>query len=170
MSQEVVRGVANQRPPLRRARSLRRVTNERGLLCDAIASLVETSGQLIWSLDLEGRWTYLNATVEPLYGRKPRELIGRPFVELVARELQERDEAVFQRVCGGEPVFDHETRHLRADGSYVDLSFDAIARRDPQGASSGRSAPRATSPSAGAPPPRCTRASRSCASHSRSQT
>ena len=109
------------------------MTNERGLLCDEIASLVETSGQLIWSLDLEGRWTYLNATAEPLYGRRPRELIGRPFVELVARELQERDEAVFQRVCGGEPVFDHETRHLRADGSYVDLSFDAIARRDPQG-------------------------------------
>jgi diguanylate cyclase (GGDEF)-like protein/PAS domain S-box-containing protein len=109
------------------------VTNERGLLSDAIASLVETSGQLVWSLDLEGRWTYLNAAVEPLYGRKPRELIGRPFVELVARELQERDEAVFHRVCGGEPVFDHETRHLRADGSHVDLSFDAIARRDPQG-------------------------------------
>ena len=109
------------------------MTNERGSLCDAITSLVETSGQLIWSLDLDGRWTYLNAAAGHFYGRKPGELIGRPFVELVARELQERDEAVFRRVCGGEPVFDHETRHLRADGSHVDLSFNAIARRDPQG-------------------------------------
>lgn len=124
--------MAYQQAPPRRARSLAAVTNERGLLCDAIASVVETSGQLVWSLDLEGRWTYVNAAAEPFYGRKPGELIGRPFVEIVARELQERDEAVFHRVCGGEPVFDHETRHRRADGSYIDLSFDAIARRDPQ--------------------------------------
>jgi diguanylate cyclase (GGDEF)-like protein/PAS domain S-box-containing protein len=109
------------------------VTNERALLCDAIAGLVETSGQLIWSLDLEGRWTYLNAATARFYGRQPGELLGRAFTELVARELQERDEAVFRRVFAGEPVFDHETRHLRADGSHVDLSFNAIARRDLQG-------------------------------------
>ena len=96
-------------------------------------SLVETAGELIWSLDLEGRWTYLNAAATRFYGRQPGELIGRPFGELVARGLQERDEAVFQRVFAGEPVFDHETRHLRADGSYLDLSFNATARRDPQG-------------------------------------
>jgi diguanylate cyclase (GGDEF)-like protein/PAS domain S-box-containing protein len=105
------------------------VTNEIGLLRD----LVETSGELIWSLDLEGRWTYLNAAAVRFYGRQPGELIGRPFAELVARGLQERDQAVFSRVFAGEPAFDHETRHLRADGSYVDLSFNAIARRDPQG-------------------------------------
>ena len=105
------------------------MTNEIGLLRD----LVETPGDLIWSLDLEGRWTYLNAAAVRFYGRQPGELLGRPFAELVARGLQERDEAVFSRVFAGEPAFDHETRHLRADGSYVDLSFNAIARRDPQG-------------------------------------
>jgi diguanylate cyclase (GGDEF)-like protein/PAS domain S-box-containing protein len=96
-------------------------------------NLVETAGELIWSLDVEGRWTYLNAAATRLYGKQPGELIGRPFGELVARGLQERDEAVFRRVFAGEPVFDHETRHLRADGSYVDLSFNAAAWRDPQG-------------------------------------
>ena len=97
-------------------------------------NLVETSGELIWSLDLDGRWTYLNAAAARFYGREPVQLIGRPFGEFVAHELRERDEAVFRRVLGGEPVFDHETRHLRADGGYVDLSFNAIARRDATGA------------------------------------
>jgi diguanylate cyclase (GGDEF)-like protein/PAS domain S-box-containing protein len=120
--------------------------NEIGLLNAAIASLaaeiadlkiyrnlVENSGELVWSLDLEGRWTYLNAAAARFYGGQPGELIGRPFIERVARELQERDEAVFRRVVAGEPVLDQETRHLCADGSYVDLAFNAIALRDPQG-------------------------------------
>jgi diguanylate cyclase (GGDEF)-like protein len=51
----------------------------------------------------------------------------------VARELRERDEAVMRRILGGESVFEHETRHLRADGTAVDLSFNAIALRDLDG-------------------------------------
>ena len=97
-------------------------------------NLVETSGELIWSLDLEGRWTYLNAMgARRIYGREAAEMIGRPLSGVVARELAERDQAVFARVVAGEAVFDHETRHRKADGTYVDLSFNAIALRDSQG-------------------------------------
>jgi len=111
------------------------VNNERDLVRDAIAyrDLVATSGELIWSLDLEARWTFLNAAATRFYGRAPEELVGRPLAELVARELQERDEAVFRRVFAGEPLFDHQTRHVRRDGSHVDLSFNAVARRDAAG-------------------------------------
>jgi diguanylate cyclase (GGDEF)-like protein/PAS domain S-box-containing protein len=87
----------------------------------------------VWSLDLEGRWTHLGAAAARLYGRQPAALIGRPFSEQVARELQERDAAVMGRVFAGEPVFGHETRHQRSDGSYVDLSLNAAARRDGAG-------------------------------------
>ena len=37
------------------------------------------------------------------------------------------------RVLAGEPVFRHETRHLRRDGSLVDLSFNAVPLRDARG-------------------------------------
>lgn len=97
-------------------------------------NLVETSSELIWSLDLQGRWTYLNAAgARRIYGLEAAELLGRAQTEVVARELRERDEAVLHRVFAGEAVFEHETRHLRADGSPVDLSFNAIALRDLQG-------------------------------------
>ena len=97
-------------------------------------SLVETSNDLIWSLDDEGRWTYLNpGAVERIYGGGAAELIGRGIREMPAPEVQERDAAVFARILAGEAVFDFETRHRRRDGSLVDLSFNAVPLRDVQG-------------------------------------
>jgi len=94
-------------------------------------TVLETSGELIWSLDREGRWTSLNApAARRIYGREAADLLGRPFTEVVARELRERDYAVFQRLLDGQSLFDHETRHMRSDGALVDLSFNAVALRD----------------------------------------
>ncbi|HUN67657.1 MAG TPA: PAS domain S-box protein [Burkholderiales bacterium] len=98
-------------------------------------NLVETSNDLIWSVDTAGRWTYLSpAAVRRIYGCPPEELLGREFSEVLAQEVGERDLAVFRRILAGESVFDYETRHLRRDGSHVDLSFNAVPLRDAQGA------------------------------------
>lgn len=97
--------------------------------------LVETSNDLIWSMDLEGCWTYLNAAaVRRIYGCDPGDLLGRSFAEVLSPAVRERDLAVFRRLLEGEPVFNYETRHVRQDGSTVDLSFNAIALRDARGA------------------------------------
>jgi diguanylate cyclase (GGDEF)-like protein/PAS domain S-box-containing protein len=98
-------------------------------------NLVETSNDLVWSVDTEGRWTYLSpAAVLRIYGCQPGELLGREFKDVLAQEVSERDLAVFRRILGGESVFDYETRHLRRDGSHVDLSFNAVPLRDAWGA------------------------------------
>jgi len=97
-------------------------------------SLVETSNDLVWSIDAEGRWSYLNpAAVGRIYGCKASDLLGHPCHDLPAPELRERDMAVFARVLSGEAVFRHETRHQRSDGSPVDLSFNAVPLRDVRG-------------------------------------
>ena len=96
--------------------------------------ILETSGELIWSLDAAGRWTSLNAAgARRIYNREASELIGQPFIEVVAPELRERDYALFRRVLEGQTVTDHETRHLRSDGNAVDLAFNAVPLRDTQG-------------------------------------
>jgi len=98
-------------------------------------NLVETSSELIWSLDAGGRWSYLNpAAVRRIYGCEPGEMLGREFRELLTQEVSERDLAVFGRILAGESMFGYETRHLRRDGSYVDLSFNAVPLRDAAGA------------------------------------
>lgn len=96
--------------------------------------MLETSGELIWALDSAGRWTSLNgAGARRIYGREAEELLGRPFTEVVAPELRERDYALFRRVLEGQSLSEHETRHLRSDGNPVDLSFNAVALRDAEG-------------------------------------
>ncbi|HSG76910.1 MAG TPA: PAS domain S-box protein [Burkholderiales bacterium] len=98
-------------------------------------SLVETSNDLVWSVDRDGRWTYLNPeAVRRIYGGRPADLLGHAFHEPVVPALRERDRAVFERVLAGEPVFRHETRHRRSDGTSVDLSFNAVPLRDARGA------------------------------------
>jgi diguanylate cyclase (GGDEF)-like protein/PAS domain S-box-containing protein len=97
-------------------------------------SLVETSNDLVWSIDLQGRWTYLNpAAVRRIYDGKAADLLGTAIHDLPTAELRDRDAAVFARVLAGEPVFRHETRHQRRDGSTVDLSFNAVPLRDARG-------------------------------------
>lgn len=101
-------------------------------------SLVETSNDLIWSIDATGRWSYLNpSAAERIYGCPATELVGREYREQIAQEVRERDLAVFRRILAGESVFNYETRHLRRDGTHVDLSFNAIPLRDPSGAIAG---------------------------------
>ena len=97
-------------------------------------NLVETSNDLIWSMDAAGCWTYLSpAAARRIYGCEPAEMLGQGLGELLAQEVSERDLAVFRRILGGESAFNYETRHLRRDGSHVDLSFNAVPLRDAQG-------------------------------------
>jgi diguanylate cyclase (GGDEF)-like protein/PAS domain S-box-containing protein len=94
-------------------------------------NLVETSNDLIWSVDSAGRWTYLSpAAVRRIYACEPAEMLGREFRELLAQAVGERDVAVFRSILAGESVFDYQTRHVRRDGSYVDLSLNAVPLRD----------------------------------------
>jgi diguanylate cyclase (GGDEF)-like protein/PAS domain S-box-containing protein len=100
--------------------------------------LVEGSNDLIWSVDRDGRWTFLNAAaVRRIYGCEPADLLGRPMAEILTPQVRARDLAVLRRVLDGDPVFNFETRHQRRDGSSVDLALNAVPVRDASGAVSG---------------------------------
>lgn len=52
-------------------------------------SIVETSPNMIWEVDLEGRFRYISPIIKPLMGYEPDELIGRPITDLVTAEGRE---------------------------------------------------------------------------------
>lgn len=91
--------------------------------------LVETSNELIWSVDLQGRLTFVNQAVREIYGYEPEELLGQVFAVLLPPERRETDWKVFESVLGGQRLFDYETVHLRKDGRRIDLTFNAIVMR-----------------------------------------
>ncbi|HEX5033437.1 MAG TPA: PAS domain S-box protein, partial [bacterium] len=96
--------------------------------------LVETSHDLIWSVDAAGRWTFLNReAARRIYGYEPEEMLGRPFTEFEKPEQAAKDMEVFQRVKAGQPLFHYETEHLKKDGTPIYLSYNALVARDAHG-------------------------------------
>jgi PAS domain S-box-containing protein len=95
--------------------------------------LVETSQDMIWSVDAEGRFTFVNPAVRYIYGYQPEEMIGRLFSDFVTPEQSRKDLEVFARLLEGESVFQHESTHIAKDGSIKHLMFNAIALYDDSG-------------------------------------
>ncbi len=96
-------------------------------------NLVETSQDIIWSVDAQGQFTFVNQAVQNIYGYEPSEMIGCRFTDFQTKEQAQQDWQVHQRILAGELRFQYETVHLRKDGTPVHLSFNAIACRDDQG-------------------------------------
>ena len=92
--------------------------------------LVEFSSDLVWEMDLEGRWTFLNSACEDIYGAPAPQLMGKGFKEHVAPDHLEADVAAFESVFNGQSLTDHETVHSDINGVSKYLSFAAHPRRD----------------------------------------
>jgi PAS domain S-box-containing protein len=95
--------------------------------------LVETARDLIWSLDAQGRWTFVNQAARRIYGYEPAEMLGRPFSDFKTSEPAENDLAALAHVKAGTLHFNYETIHRRKDGSPVNLNFNATVVLDDQG-------------------------------------
>ncbi len=95
--------------------------------------LVESAADLVWQVDLEGRWTFTNAACERIYGIEAAELLGRRLTERSDSVHVEPDLAALAEVLGGAEVVDYETVHRTADGAARHLSFSARPVRDETG-------------------------------------
>ncbi len=93
--------------------------------------LVETASDLVWEVDAEGRWTFLNAASWSVYGAVPADLIGRPASGRVPPGVEAPDPIGL--ALSGKAVSDMETRHVDVGGREKHLSFTGKPRRDPDG-------------------------------------
>ena len=95
--------------------------------------LVESASDLVWQVDTQERWTFLNAASKAIYGRTPSEMLGHRFSEVVDPAYAEQDRAAFTRLWDGEDLLDYETVHRNASGEPRHLSFSARSHRDRDG-------------------------------------
>ena len=95
--------------------------------------LVETSQSVIWSVDVEGRFTFINQACRKVFGRDPEEMIGRSFHDFVPEDqYQANQETLAKMLRDGQDTLDYLNRIRRKDGNIVILNSNARAIRNSQ--------------------------------------
>ncbi|MEH2254777.1 PAS domain S-box protein [Nostoc sp.] len=95
--------------------------------------LVETSQDMIWSVDIDGVITFVNPAVKQIYGYEPQEMIGRALIDFISPTQVAQDKVAFERVLQGKSIFQHETTCVAKDGTLLYLMLNAIALRNEEG-------------------------------------
>lgn len=88
-------------------------------------NLVVTAHDLVWSMDVEGKWTYLNAAAHHIYGYEPEELLNQPLAMLQTDKSKALDDSAFASVIAGNELLGYETTHLDKEGLIRHISFNA---------------------------------------------
>ncbi len=95
--------------------------------------LVETSQDLIFKCDREGRFVYLNPAWETTLGYKSEEMLGRKFTEFKTPKQAEKDLKVFKSEFEGKEVLGYETVYISKSGTSRNLVFNARLLKDGDG-------------------------------------
>jgi PAS domain S-box-containing protein len=100
--------------------------------CTAVADtdtvqkeLLNFSLDVICSVDAGGCFTYVTAAAKDMWGYDPCELIGRPYIDLVAPNDKAKTAAIAEAIMNGSTVTNFENRFVRKDGTTVPLLWSA---------------------------------------------
>ncbi len=88
-------------------------------------SFIDLLLDAICVVDRNGRFVYVSAACERIFGYEQHELIGQPMMELVLPADRERTLQAADEIMAGEPKFNFENRYMRKDGQVVHISWSA---------------------------------------------
>jgi len=90
-----------------------------------LASFIDLLLDAVCAVDKEGRFVFVSAACERIFGYTPDELIGQPMIELVHPADRQRTLDAARDIMGGEPKLNFENRYLRKDGRVVHILWSA---------------------------------------------
>ena len=104
-----------------------------------LSAIVASSSDAIISISLDGIFRTWNMGAEGVYGYEAREVIGLPASLLSPGERSHEASEMLGRIRQGQRIDDHETVHLRKDGSLISVSMTISSIKDPDGGIAGAS-------------------------------
>ncbi|RNC79677.1 MAG: PAS domain S-box protein [Balneola sp.] len=96
-------------------------------------SLIEASHDLIWRIDYQGRFTFLNHASFEILGYKPKELIGEPFLPYISEDMAYEATKIHEQVMKGREFDNFDLRMVRKNGKIISLSAKAYPLYDEAG-------------------------------------
>ncbi len=83
-------------------------------------ALVETSSDIIWEVNQDGKFTYISPNVKDIWGYEKKEVIGKtPFDFVIADELESMLKMFQEEVNSAKPFSSYENKYLHKDGRHV---------------------------------------------------
>ncbi|MBN2515343.1 MAG: PAS domain S-box protein [Deltaproteobacteria bacterium] len=101
-------------------------------------SLIETLSDIVFTLDLNGKFTYFNPEFEKITGYTTQDFIGKHFIELLAPEYVESTLARFKKGLSGEPIPVYEIEVIHRDGLRIPLELKVSSIIGSDGKPTGR--------------------------------
>jgi len=93
--------------------------------------LIESASDVVWQVDGEGRWTFLNTAAEEVFTADRDDLLGRSFLEMMPPDQHEAAGESFRRILAGQDLIDFETVFLTSTGEMRHISFSGRPIHDP---------------------------------------
>ncbi|WP_201196279.1 sensor domain-containing protein [Pseudomonas fluorescens] len=90
-----------------------------------LASYIDLLLDAVCAVDKQGRFVFVSAACERIFGYAPDELIGQPMIEMVHPADRQRTLDAAREIMGGEPKLNFENRYLRKDGRVVHILWSA---------------------------------------------
>jgi PAS domain S-box-containing protein len=98
-----------------------------------LAAIIESSGDAIVGIDLDGIVTNWNSGAERIFGYLSEEIIGKPITILIPSDRQKEEEAIMEQIRFGQRIEHYETVRQREDRSLIDVSLSVSPVRNAQG-------------------------------------
>lgn len=90
-----------------------------------LSDLMDLLMDAVCIVDTDGRFVYVSAASDHIFGYSAAEMLGRPMLELIHPEDRERTEAMARQISEGQPMNGFENRYIRKDGSIAHVRWSA---------------------------------------------
>ncbi len=90
-----------------------------------LAKVLDSSLDAICTFDAEGRFLQVSAACEKIWGYRPEELLGTPYIEKVLPDDQALTQEAAIAVMAGNATTAFENRYVRKDGTITHITWSA---------------------------------------------